>query len=137
MKKVAVSLLMSAALAASAQDREAVEIGVFLPASVVDGQQRLEIAETLAAKLSEASGLAVTGKSFGRFEDFSQALTSGAIAVGVVDGWVAGHLPSSVDAIAVGVGSAEKSRLQIVAKTKQTVPSLKGTRLAVVRGYQP
>lgn len=134
MKKWMVSLLVSVALSASAQERESAEIGVFLPASVVDGQQRLEIAETLAAKLSDASGLAVTGKSFGRFEDFAQALATGSITVGLVDGWVAGHLPSNVEAIAVGLGSAEKGRLQLVAKTKQTVPSLKGARLAVVRG---
>jgi len=114
--------------------RAEVVVGVFLPISVADGEQRFQVAQQLASGLQQGLGVPVEGRSFGRFEDFTKALASGEIAVGVVDGWVAGQLPAGISLLAVGHSAGDKQRVQLVAKEKKTVPALAGARLAVVRG---
>ncbi|MDQ3264439.1 MAG: hypothetical protein M3Y59_12370 [Myxococcota bacterium] len=129
-----VSSLWGVAASAEPAARAEVVVGVFLPISVADGEQRFQIAQQLAGSLQQSLGAPVEGRSFGRFEDFTQALNSGEITLGVVDGWVAGQLPPGISPLAVGQAAGDKQRVQLVSKEKKTVPALKGARLAVVRG---
>ncbi len=136
MRRLQLGMLVVAGLlgGTGAVAAETVEVGIFLPTVITDGQERLRVVEKLAQQLQQDLGIPVTGRSFGRFQDFSEALASGAISLGVVDGWAAGQLPASVTPVAVGRVGGDRHRLQLVSKTRRSVPSLQGATLAVVRG---
>ncbi|PTL85164.1 PhnD/SsuA/transferrin family substrate-binding protein [Vitiosangium sp. GDMCC 1.1324] len=134
------SLLLGLALlfawvpAAGAAAKKAT-LGVFLPTTLTDGQQRFQYAEALAAKLTEATGRATAAKSFARYEDFSKAVAEGIIDFAVVDSWAAVQLGAKATPVALAPLSGETSqRWAIVSTAKGSVKDLAGKRLAIVKG---
>jgi hypothetical protein len=110
-------------------------LGVFLPTTLTEGQQRFQYAEALAAKLSAATGRPTAAKSFARYEDFSKAISEGVIDFAVVDSWAAVQLGNKATPVALAPLSGETSqRWAIVSTSKSTVKDLAGTRLAIVKG---
>ncbi|HEX8439155.1 PhnD/SsuA/transferrin family substrate-binding protein [Archangium sp.] len=110
-------------------------LGVFLPTTLTDGQQRFQYAEALAARLSAATGRPTAPKSFARYEDFSKAISEGGIDFAVVDSWAAVQLGNKATPVALAPLSGETSqRWAIVSTSKSSVKDLAGTRLAIVKG---
>ena len=128
------ALLCAWAPAAGAAPKKAT-LGVFLPTTLTDGQQRFQYAESLAAKLSAATGRATAAKSFARYEDFSKAVSEGIIDFAVIDSWAAVQLGNKATPVALAPLSGETSqRWAIISTTKSSMKELKGTRLAIVKG---
>ena len=128
------ALLCAWAPVASAASKKAV-LGVFLPTTLTDGQQRFQYAEKLAAELSSATGQPTAAKNFGRYEDFSKALSDGQVDFAVVDAWVAVQMGSKVTPVAFAPLSGETGqRWGIISYTRGSVPELAGTRLALTKG---
>lgn len=128
------ALLCAWAPAAGAAPKKAT-LGVFLPTTLTDGQQRFQYAEALAAKLSAATGRATAAKSFARYEDFSKAVSEGIIDFAVIDSWAAVQLGNKATPVALAPLSGETSqRWAIISTTKSSMKELKGTRLAIVKG---
>jgi hypothetical protein len=127
-------LLCAWAPAAGAAAKKAT-LGVFLPSTLTDGQQRFQYAEALATKLTAATGRPTGAKSFARYEDFSKAVSEGIIDFAVVDSWAAVQLGAKATPVALAPLSGETSqRWAIVSNIKGTVKDLAGKRLAIVKG---
>lgn len=133
------SLLLGLALlawapAAGAAPKKAT-LGVFLPSTLSDGQQRFQYAESLAARLTAATGRPTGAKSFARYEDFSKAVSEGIVDFAVVDSWAAVQLGSKATPVALAPLSGDTSqRWAIVSNAKGSVKDLAGKRLAIVKG---
>ncbi|HZH02512.1 MAG TPA: hypothetical protein VEY30_01930 [Myxococcaceae bacterium] len=111
-----------------------VTLGVFLPTTLADGQERFKFAEAMAAKLS-GGGKAVVPRSFGRYEDFSKAVSDGLLDLAVVESWAAAELGAKVLPVATAPLSGEAMpRWALVAPQRATVKALAGKRVAVARG---
>lgn len=130
------ALLLTALLAASpglAASKST--LGVFLPTTLTDGQQRFTFAEGFATELSAALGHPVTARSFARYEDFTKAINSGLIDFAVVDAWAAVSMPPRASAVALAALEGETSeRWAVAAPGRGTVKDLAGKRLAITRG---
>lgn len=111
-------------------------VGVFLPTTLADGQQRFDFGEKLAAALGKAMGdQKVTAKNFARHTDIADAIKAGKIDIAVVDAWIAAETPESLVPIAmVAQGGATKRKWALVSKPGRTVGSLLGKPLALTRG---
>ena len=110
-------------------------VGVFLPATMADGDKRFNFGEDCAAKLQQTLGQDVKSRVFARFEDFSKALADRSIDVGVIDGWAAIELADRVTPLALAVRSGRTAEpWAIVAAGRTRFEDLKGKRLAVPRG---
>lgn len=110
-------------------------LGVFMPTTLGDGQQRFQYAEALAAKLSTATGRPTAAKSFARYEDFAKAVNEGLVDFAVVDSWAAVQLGPKATPVALAPLSGETSqRWAIVSLSKSTMKELSGGRLAIVKG---
>ena len=128
------ALLCAWAPAAGAAPKKAT-LGVFLPSTLTDGQQRFQYAESLAAKLTAATGRPTGAKSFARYEDFSKAVSEGLVDFAVVDSWAAVQLGAKATPVALAPLSGETSqRWAIVSNAKGSVKDLAGKRLAIVKG---
>ncbi|HZI11261.1 MAG TPA: PhnD/SsuA/transferrin family substrate-binding protein [Myxococcus sp.] len=128
------ALVCAGAPAADAAAKKAT-LGVFLPTTLTDGQQRFQYAESLAARLTEATGRPTAPKSFARYEDFSKAVSDGTIDFAVVDSWAAVQLGNKAAPVALAPLSGETTqRWAIVSTSKSSVKDLAGTRLAIVKG---
>lgn len=126
--------LLAWAPAAGAAPKKAT-LGVFLPSTLSDGQQRFQYAESLAAKLTAATGRPTGAKSFARYEDFSKAVSEGIVDFAVVDSWAAVQLGSKATPVALAPLSGDTSqRWAIVSNAKGSVKDLAGKRLAIVKG---
>lgn len=113
-------------------------LGVFLATTLTDGQERFQYAEALAAKLGEALDRPVAAKSFGRYEDFSRAVSDGLVDFAVVDAWAAVQLGARAKPVAWATRSGEtQQRWAIVSTQKGSVKDLAGKRLALVKGAGP
>ncbi|WP_223633365.1 PhnD/SsuA/transferrin family substrate-binding protein [Corallococcus sp. EGB] len=122
---------------ASAAPKKAT-LGVFLATTLSDGQERFQYAEALAQKLEASLGRPVTGKSFGRYEDFAKAVGEGQIDFAVVDGWAAVQLGAKAQPVAYAPRAGEtQQRWAIISSQKGSVKDLAGKRLAVVKGAGP
>jgi len=121
--------------ATSALAREkATVLGVFLPTTMADGQQRFDVAEKLGAALGDKLGQKVVARNFGRYEDFAKAVSSGQLDVAIVDAWAAVQLDKG-KSIALGAVSGDAlQRWAIVSYRKGPVKDLSGKRLVVPRG---
>jgi len=73
------ALALVCAWAPAAHAEKKTTLGVFLPTTLTDGQQRFEFAEKLAAQLGTSLNQAVAAKSFGRYEDFAKAISDGTL----------------------------------------------------------
>ncbi len=110
-------------------------LGVFLPTTLTDGQQRFQYAEALAAKLPAATGRPTAPKSFARYEDFSKAVSEGLVDFAVLDSWAAVQLGAKATPVALAPLSGETTqRWAIVSTSKGSVKDLAGARLAIVKG---
>ncbi|HSP78273.1 MAG TPA: PhnD/SsuA/transferrin family substrate-binding protein [Myxococcaceae bacterium] len=128
------SLLLVGAPVADAAPKKAT-VGVFLPTTLTDGQERFQFAEALAARLGEVLERPVAAKSFGRYEDFARAVSDGIVDFAVVDAWAAAQLGARVSPVAFAPLSGEtRQRWAIISSSKKTVKELAGKRLALVKG---
>ncbi len=109
-------------------------LGVFLPTTLSDGQQRFQYAEALAEKLSTATGRPTAAKSFARYEDFSKAVSEGLIDFAVVDSWAAVQLARATPVALAPLSGETSQRWAIVSLSKGSVKELAGARLAIVKG---
>jgi len=130
-----IGLVLLCAWAPAAWAQKKSTLGVFLPTSFTDGQERFEFAEKLAAQLSTATGQPVAAKSFGRYEDFSKAISDGLLDFGVVDGWAAVQLGPKATPVAFAAVSGDTGqRWAIVSNARGSVKDLAGKRLAITKG---
>lgn len=121
------------ATSALAKEKKTV-LGVFLPTTMADGQQRFDVAEKLAAALGDKLGEKVAARNFGRYEDFAKAASAGQLDVAIVDAWAAVQLDKGKP-LALGAVSGEAlQRWAIVSYRKGPVKELSGKRLVVPRG---
>lgn len=120
----------------SAAEAEPMTVGVFLPTTLADGQQRFDYGEKLAAALGTALGnQPFVARNFARFADFQEAVKAGKIDVAVVDAWIAAETPETLTPVAlVSMGGATKRKWALVSKPGRTVGSLMGKPLALTRG---
>jgi hypothetical protein len=128
-------LLFAGPLPARAQKEAKLRLGVFLPTTIVDGQERFQVSEDLAVALEKALGVPVAVRNFGRYEDFAKARSS--LDVVVVDAWAAVHLRKIDDALAMGVVAGDTHQRWAIVSTGgawQNASELAGKRLAVPRG---
>jgi hypothetical protein len=110
-------------------------LGVFLPTTLTDGQQRFTFAEGLAAQLGTALEQPVAAKSFGRYEDFSKAVTDGLVDFAVVDALSAVQLGEKATPVAFAALAGETApRWAIISNGKGSVKDLQGKRLALTKG---
>ena len=124
--------------AQAAGDKRKLTLGVFLPTTMADGQERFRFAEKLAAGLGAALGEPVVGRSFGRYEDFAKAASDGSLDLAVVDGWAAANSTAKLEPIALGTVQGDThQRWAVVASGKGYVKDLRGKRLAVIKGAGP
>lgn len=128
------ALLCAWAPAAGAAPKKAT-LGVFLPSTLSDGQQRFQYAESLAARLTAATGRPTGAKSFARYEDFSKAVSEGIVDFAVVDSWAAVQLGAKATPVALAPLSGDTSqRWAIISNARGSVKDLAGKRLAIVKG---
>jgi hypothetical protein len=127
---------LCAASGAQAAEKKKLALGVFLPTTLADGQERLRFAEKLAAGLGAALGEPVVGRSFGRYEDFSRAASDGSLDVAVVDAWAAAESTARFEPISLGsIAGDTAQRWAVIAREgKGSVKDLKGKKLAVTHG---
>ena len=130
-----IGLVLLCAWAPAAWAQKKTTLGVFLPTTFTDGQERFEFAEKLATQLSTALGQPVAAKSFGRYEDFSKAISDGLLDFGVVDGWAAVQLGAKATPVAFAALSGDTAqRWAIISSSKGSVKDLAGKRLALTKG---
>jgi len=123
------------AFSAQAAEKRKTTLGVFLPTSMTDAQERFRFAEKLAAGVGAALGEPVVGRSFGRYEDFAKAASDGSLDIAVVDGWAAAEAAGKFEPLALGVVDGETHPAWAVVSTgKGVVKDLKGKKLAVIKG---
>ncbi|QRO01327.1 hypothetical protein JRI60_21025 [Archangium violaceum] len=130
---LALTLVCAWAPAAGAAAKKAT-LGVFLPTTLTDGQQRFQYAEALAAKLSTATGRPTAAKSFARYEDFSKAVSEGIVDFAVVDSWAAVQLAKATPVALAPLSGETSQRWAIVSLSKGSMKELAGARLAIVKG---
>jgi ABC-type amino acid transport substrate-binding protein len=136
--RLLLGLLLVCALAPSAWAQKKTTLGVFLPTTLADGQERFTFAEKLAAEMGTSLGQSVAAKSFGRYEDFSKAISDGTLDFAVVDGWAAVQLGAKATPVAFAALSGDTAqRWAVVAYGKGTVKDLAGKRLAITKGAGP
>ncbi len=133
MKKLALCALLFSSLAFAEERRT---LGVFLPASLADAQERFALAEGLAETLSASLNVKVAGKNFGKYEDFAKAVSSGQLDYALTDGFIAAQLPAkgSLIALAQKPGPAASGRWVLVSKSTGPVKALTGKRIAIPKG---
>jgi ABC-type amino acid transport substrate-binding protein len=136
--RLLIGLLLVCAFAPSAWAQKKTTLGVFLPTSLADGQERFAFAENLAAQLSTSQGEPVAAKSFGRYEDFSKAISDGSLDFAVVDSWAAVQLGPKASPVAFAALSGDTAqRWAVIAYGKGAVKDLAGKRLAITKGAGP
>lgn len=112
-------------------------LGVFLPTTLTDGQQRFTFAESLASQLSTALEQPVAAKSFGRYEDFEKAVRDGLVDFAVVDALSAVQMEKATPIAFAALAGETAQRWAIISNTKGSVKDLKGKRLALTRSAGP
>jgi hypothetical protein len=112
-----------------------VTVGVFLPTTLADGEQRFALGEKLATALGTALGQKATARNFARWADFSDALAHQKLDVAIVDAWIAAEAPESQVTIALAsVGGSVRRRWGVVSKNGKSMASAMGKALAMTRG---
>jgi hypothetical protein len=96
--------------AALAAPSGSLTVGVFLPTTLNDGQQRFDFGERLAAALSTATSLKATASNYAKHSDFVSALKAGKIDVAVVDAWIAAQTPEAMVPVALASMSGNTRR---------------------------
>ncbi|MBN1206568.1 MAG: PhnD/SsuA/transferrin family substrate-binding protein [Myxococcaceae bacterium] len=131
-------LALVCAWAPAAWAQKKTTLGVFLPTTLTDGQERFDFAEKLAAEIGTAMGQPVAAKSFGRYEDFSKAINDGTLDFAVVDAWAAVQLGARATPLAFAALSGETAqRWAVISYGKGAVKDLAGKRLALTKGAGP
>jgi hypothetical protein len=134
MRPFALFLLLCAA-PVQAGPLDSIAVGVFLPTTVADGQQRFDFGEKLAAALGSATGAKTSARNYARYADFMDAVKSGKIDVAVVDAWIAAESGESMPPVALAsIGGATKRRWVVVAKGGKSMSVVLGKPLALTRG---
>jgi ABC transporter, phosphonate, periplasmic substrate-binding protein len=133
-----IGLALVCAWAPAAWAERKTTLGIFLPTTLTDGQERFDFAEKLAGQLGTALGQPVAAKSFGRYEDFSKAINDGTLDFAVVDGWAAVQLGAKANPVAFAAVSGDTSqRWAVVSYAKGAVKDLAGKKLAIAKGAGP
>jgi ABC-type phosphate/phosphonate transport system substrate-binding protein len=136
--RLLIGLALVCALAPAAWAQKKTTLGVFLPTTLSDGQERFDFAEKLAAELSSALGQPVAAKSFGRYEDFSKAISDGTLEFAMVDAWAAVALGSKATPVAFAALSGDTAqRWAVISYGKGSVRDLNGKKLALTKGAGP
>ncbi|WP_224249565.1 PhnD/SsuA/transferrin family substrate-binding protein [Hyalangium gracile] len=130
-----IGLALVCAWAPAAWAEKKTTLGVFLPTTLADGQERFNFAEKLAAEVGTALGQSVAAKSFGRYEDFSKAISDGTLDFAVVDSWAAVQLGSKAAPVAFAALSGDTwQRWAVISYGKGSVKDMAGKRLAIAKG---
>ena len=124
--------------AARAAASSQLTLGVFLPTTIADGQERFNFGEHLAAALAKALGRPVQARNFARYQDFADAASHGKLDIGVVDGWIAAQSSDKFVPVALGsLGGETRLRWAIIAHQGRSVADLAGRRLSLTHGAGP
>jgi hypothetical protein len=120
------------------QAEQTINVGVFMPVTILDGQQRYAFAERVATALMQRSKVKAVARNFARFADFAAALRDpgpNGLDIAIVDGWVVGSAAELPTPIALGVLNGEsRSRWALVSsKPVAQVTELKDKTVAVTR----
>lgn len=110
-------------------------LGIFLTASIPEGDERFRVGEALAKELSEKLGREVAARSFAKWEDFERAVADGQIDVAVVESFAAAE--GKVTWPVLGQSSIEgeeRPRWAVITRGPTSIPALKRKRLAVIKG---
>lgn len=112
-----------------------VGLGVFLTASVPEGDERFRVGEVLAKQLSEKLGQNVTARSFAKWEDFERAAEDGQLDVAVVESFAAAESKTAYRVVGQSsLEGEERPRWAIITSRPSSIPALKRKRLAVIKG---
>jgi hypothetical protein len=110
-------------------------LGVYLPTSMKDGQERFQLAEKLAASLSTALGQPVAGRSFGTYENLAKAVAEGALDFALVEGWAAAESSLRLEPVSMAyLGGDTHQRWALVSRKRAPVKEFTGKRLAITKG---
>lgn len=126
------------ALSGAARAEQTLTVGVFMPVTFLDGQQRFAFAERFAAAVGEKLKVKAVARNFARFADFAAALKDtgpNGLDIAVVDGWVVGSAPELPLPVALGVMNGE-SRVRwtlVSSKPVSQVTELHDKTVAVTR----
>ena len=132
---LSLGLALLCAWAPAAWAEKKTTLGVFLPTTLADGQERFDFAEKMAAQVGSALGQPVAAKSFGRYEDFAKAISDGTLDFAVVDAWAAVQLGGRAVPVAFAALSGDTAqRWAVVSYGKASVKELGGKRLAIAKG---
>jgi hypothetical protein len=136
--RLLIGLLLVCALAPAAWAQKKTTLGVFLPTTLADGQERFDFAEKLAAQLGTALDQPMAAKSFGRYEDFAKAISDGTLDFAMVDAWAAVQLGPKATPLAFAALSGDTTqRWAVISYGKGSVKDLSGKRLALTKGAGP
>jgi hypothetical protein len=136
--RLLIGLALVCALAPAAWAQKKTTLGVFMPTTLADGQERFDFAEKLAEQISTALGQPVAAKSFGRYEDFSKAISDGTLDFAVVDAWAAVQLGAKATPVAFAALSGDTAqRWAVISYGKGSVKDLSGKRMALTKGAGP
>jgi len=130
------ALLLGGAGAARAE--QTLTVGVFMPVTFLDGQQRFAFAERFAAAVGEKLKVKAVARNFARFADFASALKdlgANGLDIAVVDGWVVGSAPELPLPAALGVLNGESRTRWVLVSSKPVsqVTELREKTVAVTR----
>lgn len=109
-------------------------LGVLLPTTVADDEQRFALAQKLAAALGRALHVTVEARNFARYADFMRAASTGALDVGLVDGWIAAESPKLRPVAVAVVGGEARQPWALMARGGHSVAALRKRRLALAHG---
>jgi ABC-type amino acid transport substrate-binding protein len=130
---LALALVMTAASSPRAAPAR-LTVGVLLPTTVADGEQRFALGQKFAAALGQALHVSVTARNFARYADLMQAADKGELDVGLVDGWIAAESPKLWPVALAVVAGEERQPWALVARSAHAVVELRGKRLALAHG---
>lgn len=134
---VALSMVVASVALGQAQAPKGKKLGlgIFLTASVPEGDERFRVGEALATKLSEQLGREVAARSFAKWEDFERAAAEGQIDAAVVESFAAAEGKAAYRVLAQSsLEGEERPRWAVVTKGPSSIPALKHKRLAVIKG---
>jgi len=133
---VALSMaIASVALGQEAPRGKKIGLGVFLTASVPEGDERFRVGEALAKQLSEKLGREVAARSFAKWEDFERAAADGQIDAAVVESFAAAESKAVYPVLGQSsLEGEERPRWAVITQGPSSVVALKRKRLAVIKG---
>lgn len=125
---------LCALIATPALAAHPLRVGVFLPTTMANGQNRFQVSQKLGVALQKALKTPVTALNFGRYEDFSHAVLRGRIDLAIVDAWAAVQLNRGTPVALGKIAGKTTQRWVIITARRGAVSSLAHHKVAVPRG---